>query len=173
MCLTGKNCSRFRHRGSVGMNASCRCGGTGCARSQARNLLRSTPRGSSPTIAAAPLPSGTTRMLMPPFWWHPRHPLNGRSSVSGFSMLRLEVASRASTRLRTNGTHGNPGHRPPSRKLLRRPWQRRPVSSKWRWTSYKQKNEPRTRKIRCGVLCAPPTGLEPVTLRLTVECSAN
>ena len=27
--------------------------------------------------------------------------------------------------------------------------------------------------LRILALCAPPTGLEPVTLRLTVECSAN
>ena len=33
--------------------------------------------------------------------------------------------------------------------------------------------EPLGKEVDGGVKFAPPTGLEPVTLRLTVECSAN
>lgn len=51
---------------------------------------------------------------------------------------------------------------------------RRVVLAEWllRWSPVGKMEKPQNFVLRLS-LFAPPTGLEPVTLRLTVECSAN
>ena len=97
-------------------------------------------------------------------------------------------------RRRTNGIRASRGSPPPNRRPSRPPSPRPSASCRWKCTSFKapvsgtprahgatrqrpnktaNKKGPAAGFHRPRDLSAPPAGLEPATLRLTVECSAN
>ena len=192
-CPAGRNLSPYPPHGSGATPESCPCGGTACAARPARSRRPCTPAGlftedrrrpiaqwynpaparpcwwrrrpprngpcSGSAIFYAPPGAGFTRVHSAPHEWHPRGP---RKSPTEQEAFQAAVAEAATLPAGGNVTSFEaPSAEPTDQGQLPRP------------KRCQTKKVPQPVFTGRGYLSAPPAGLEPATLRLTVECSAN